>query len=443
MPTIQLPNGWKPRDYQRPLWSYLERGGKRAIEIAHRRWGKDDVGLHWAAVDAMQNVGGIWHMLPEAAQARKAIWDAVNPHTGKRRIEEAFPAEIIQTKRDQDMFIRFVNGSTWQVVGSDNYNSLVGSPPRGIVFSEYALAKPAAWSYMRPILKENDGWALFITTPRGNNHAKTLLEAAQQTPGWFAEVSSIRDTKALSEEALEAELQEYIKENGYEVGRALFRQEYEASFDAAVIGSYYVGDIDRAIAERRIGQVPHDPALPVRTYWDLGLDDATAVWFVQEVGKEVRLIEYAEWTQQPLTAIAGEIMTRPYTYADHILPHDVRVREMTTGRSREEVLRNLLGRLSIAPQLGVEDGINALRILFPRLWIDEKNCAKGLEALRNYRKRWDEKRKTFEPRPHHDWASHGADAARMLAVTYRERLQSQERHDPYRAKGRRASAWAR
>jgi len=441
MTTVQLPNGWAPRSYQRKLWSYLENGGTRAVEIAHRRWGKDDVGLHWAAVDAMQNVGGIWHMLPEAAQARKAIWDAVNPHTGKRRIEEAFPKEIIDTKRESDMFIRFINGSTWQVVGSDNFNSLVGSPPRGIVFSEYALANPAAWSYMRPILKENGGWALFITTPRGNNHAKKLLQAAQDNPAWFAEVSSIRDTKALNDEQLNEELQEYIAENGADVGRALFRQEYEASFDAAIIGAYYVGEIDFAIQQKRVGQVPWDPALPVRTYWDLGLDDATAIWFAQEVGKEIRLIEYAEWTQTPLTKIAGEVMGRPYSYSDHILPHDVRVREMTTGRSREEVLRSLLGRLSVAPMLGVEDGINAVRTLFSRFWIDEKQCAKGLEALRNYRKKWDEKRKTFENHPHHDWSSHGSDALRMLGVSYREKLQANVR-DPYAMTKRRSSGWA-
>jgi phage terminase large subunit len=160
------------------LWCYLERGGRRAIEIAHRRWGKDEICLHWAAVSAMQRPATYWHMLPEAAQARKAIWEAVNPHTGKRRIDEAFPHEIRESTREHEMMIRFINGATWQVVGSDNFNALVGSPPFGVVFSEFALANPAAWAYLRPILLENGGWAAFITTPRGKNHAHKLLQTA-------------------------------------------------------------------------------------------------------------------------------------------------------------------------------------------------------------------------------------------------------------------------
>jgi hypothetical protein len=155
--AIELPAGWAPRGYQKKLWQYLEHGGKRADVAAHRRWGKDDIALNRAACAAFERVGTYWHMLPEAAQARKAIWDAINPHTGRRRIDEAFPKELRANTREQDMLIRFVNGSTWQVLGSDNYDSLVGSPPVGVVFSEWALAKPDAWTYTRPILAENGG----------------------------------------------------------------------------------------------------------------------------------------------------------------------------------------------------------------------------------------------------------------------------------------------
>ena len=147
---IRLPNNWEPRDYQLPLWSYLQGGGLRADVAAHRRWGKDEVALHWTATQMVQRPGSYWHMLPEASQARKAIWDAVNPHTGLRRIDEAFPPALRENTREQDMFIRFKNGATWQVVGSDNYNSLVGSPPVGVIFSEWSIARPDAWTYMRP-----------------------------------------------------------------------------------------------------------------------------------------------------------------------------------------------------------------------------------------------------------------------------------------------------
>lgn len=380
--------------------------------------------LNWAAVSAIQRVAPYWHMLPEAAQARKAIWDAVNPHTGRRRIDEAFPHELRESTRENEMFIRFVNGSTWQVVGSDNYNSLVGSSPAGVVFSEYALADPAAWAYLRPILAENGGWAVFITTSRGNNHAKTLLESARASGEWFAEVSDATQTDVFTPEQLKAERQEYEAEFGPAHGRALFNQEYLCSFDAAVVGAYYAEELE--LAKDRITTVPHDPAASVSTYWDLGLDDATAVWFVQVVNREVRLIGYEEWTGQALTQVAKDVLARPYAYEKHVLPHDAEVREMTTAVTRRVVLEGILGanKIEIAPKLSVEDGINATRVLFSRMWFDKTACARGLECLRNYRKQWDDKKKAFQDRPYHDWASHGADALRMLGVTFRETLKA-------------------
>ena len=209
MAEIILPHKWQPRPYQRRLWSALEGGKKRCIEIAHRRWGKDDAALHWSAVSAMQRPATIWHMLPQIAMARKAIWTAVNPHTGTRRLDEAFPKAIRETTNETEMFIRLKNGSTWQVIGSDNYDTLVGSPPAGIVFSEWSRANPASWAYLAPILVENNGWALFTTTPLGNNHAKSMFEMARNDPAWFAEISTVADTQAISHEAVEAQRREY------------------------------------------------------------------------------------------------------------------------------------------------------------------------------------------------------------------------------------------
>jgi len=422
------------------LWNYLENGGKRAVEVAHRRWGKDEVALHWTAVAAHEKVGTYWHMLPEAAQARKAIWEAVNPHTGKRRIDEAFPSSLRASTRENEMFIRFKNGSTWQVVGSDNFNSLVGSPPVGLVFSEYAIANPAAWSYLRPILLENGGWALFIYTSRGNNHGKALIDTAKTSKGWLGEISPVSLTKAVDAEALAEDFEAMVKEMGATQAKALYNQEWECSFDSAVVGSYYGADLEQARLDRRICAVAYDPAVPVNTAWDLGLDDATAVWFYQLVGKEIHLIKYREWTQQALTDICREVLNEPYGFGEHVFPHDIEARELTTGRSRIEVVRNIMGNVKVAPRTEVADGINAVRTLFPRMWFDEKGCAQGLECLRNYRKAWDEKRKVFQDRPFHDWSSHGSDAARYLALTYREqRGLSQER---VRSKPRRHSAWA-
>jgi hypothetical protein len=243
-----------------PLWQYLENGGKRAIAIWHRRSGKDDLALHWTACAAMQASGNYWHMLPVAKQARKAIWEAVNPHTGKRRIDEAFPPALRTSANDTEMRIRFINGSTWQVVGSDNYDNLVGATPRGIVFSEWALAKPSCWSFLRPILAENGGWALFVTTPRGRNHAANMYDYAVTDRGWYASRMAADMTGVFTPETLARERREYIAERGEDDGVALYDQEYMVSFDAAIVGSYYGRWMAKADSEGRIRDMPIDPA---------------------------------------------------------------------------------------------------------------------------------------------------------------------------------------
>lgn len=265
---IELPAGWRPRPYQAALWRYLEEGGLRADVAAHRRWGKDDVALNWAAVSAIQRPGVYWHLLPEAAQARKAIWEAVNPHTGRRRIDEAFPPAIRAGVRDGDMSLRLANGSVWQVLGSDNYDSLVGAPPVGVVFSEWALAKPEAWTYIRPILAENGGWALFLWTPRGRNHAVRAFEARARDRAWFTQRSPATETGVFTPAQLARERAELVAETGSkEEGEARFASEYLVDFDAAAPGAYYAGLLGEAQSAGRVGRVPHDPALAVHTAW--------------------------------------------------------------------------------------------------------------------------------------------------------------------------------
>jgi phage terminase large subunit len=280
---IRLPNGWVPRSYQRPLWDYLEKGGRHAIEIAHRRWGKDDVVLHRTAIAAHERVAGYWHCLPEYEQARKAIWTAVNPHTGKRRIDEAFPPELRESKDEQQMFIRFKNGSTWQVIGSDRYNSLVGAGVAGVTFSEWALANPSAWGFIRPMIEENNGWAAFITTPRGRNHAKAMYDLAVASPGrWFAEISTVANTHALTQEQLDETLREYCALYGEDVGRAQFEQEYNCSFNAAILGAFYAKEM---VAVRNSGRIREFEPIdaPVHKAWDIGVKDDTSIWWFQVI----------------------------------------------------------------------------------------------------------------------------------------------------------------
>jgi hypothetical protein len=451
---VRIPNGWAPRDYQRSLWSHLQGGGKRADVVAHRRWGKDDVALHWAAVAAFQRVGSYWHCLPEYAQARKAIWDAVNPHTGKRRIDEAFPDAICAQKRDQDMFIRFKNGSSWQVVGSDNYDRLVGASLAGVVYSEWSLAKPEAWTYMSPILEESGGWALFIWTPRGRNHATRAFEGRElDKANWFTQRMTALQTGVFDLDQLDKQRQQYIDECGSEEeGDAKFRQEYLVDFEAAVPGSYFGPQLHKAQDEGRIGQFGHVARLPVDTAWDIGVDDYSAVWFFQDNGRRVRAIAYfetsGEGAEQIVRACMPEMIpdpierrdamqaigrTVPFTYRNHFLPHDVMNREWGAGaKSRLETLTALgLKRINVGVARNPADRINASRRLMPVVCFDAKACETGLDRLRNYRRRFNKSLGVYGE-PLHDENSHGADAFGEYAVNSRlaVKIAEQRREKP-------------
>lgn len=405
----KFPHDWTPRYYQQKIWDYLEDGGKRACLIWHRRSGKDDIALNWAAKAAHLRVGEYWHMLPEASQARKAIWDAVSPHTGTRRIDQAFPVESRANTRKNDMVIEFKNGSLWRVVGSDNYDSLLGSTPAGIVFSEWALADPNAWAFLRPILVENNGWALFITTPRGSNHAAKTYNLARNDPTWFAQVLSAKDTGVFTAAQLENELKEYQNDYGKDEGEAFFEQEYNCSFEAALVGSYYGSYLNRAVKEGRIGKVPIDRSVLVHTGWDLGVSDSTGIWFIQRAGREYRLVDYYEAAGVGLDEYARVLDEKRaehrWVYGMHYFPHDMAVRELSNGgRSRADTMKNLGYRPIIVSQSSVMDGVNATRKLLDQCWIDETRCERGLNALRNYRREWDERLKMFRDNPLHDWA---------------------------------------
>lgn len=425
---IQLPYQWRPRDYQQPLWNYLENGGTRAAAVWHRRAGKDECALHWTAVAAHTRVATYWHLLPEAAQARKAIWEAINPHSGKRRIDEVFPHELRETTRENEMLIKFKSGSTWQVVGSDNYNSLVGSPPCGVVFSEFSLANPLAWAYIRPILAENGGWALFIYTPRGRNHGSDLFDAAKANPTeWYAEKLTALQTGVFTRAQLENELASYMEEYGPTVGRALFRQEFECSFDSATLGAVYGEWMERAEEEGRILPDLYDPSLPVKTGWDVGYDDATAIWFWQQAGKEVRLIDYYENNLQDTAFYCKVLTDRGYKYDPngHFVPHDAAHKLMAAGgRSIVQQAFECGYRFRVVSRTSPMNGIEAARRIINDSWFDSKNCALGVKYLRQYQYKYDEKTKVFASTPKHDYTSHAADAFEIIGQVARENIPS-------------------
>lgn len=423
MPKVYLPNGWAPRSYQMPLWSYLENGGKRALGIWHRRAGKDDVLLHRTAVAAFERPATYWTALPEYAQARKALWAAVNPHTGKRRIDEAFPHELRSATNEQEMFIRFVNGSTWQLVGSDRYNSLVGAGVAGVTFSEFALANPSAWAYIRPMLEENDGWAAFITTPRGRNHAHAMYEMAKSHPKWFAEVLSIHDTGALSPEQITESLAEYKALYGEDIGMAQFSQEYEVSFNAAILGAFYAREM---VAVRREGRIADIEALdrPVHRAWDIGVKDDTSIWWFQVVGTQVFILGCysASGTGVDHYAEIVEQRRKEHGWQDGVdfVPHDARVKEWGTGRTRVETMQAHGLNPRVIPLASKLDGINAARKTLARAVFHPRCEDQGISALEQYRREWDDDKKTFKANEVHDWSSHLADAFRYLSMAWQD-----------------------
>lgn len=424
---ITLPN-IKIRDYQLPAWEYLmsDTPRKRAVLCWARRLGKDTLCMHYMAVASQQKVATYWYMGPTTTLAREAFWDATSPHTGQRRIFEAFigmhdPSKnlygLIANKNENEMTLDLINGSRIRFCGSDNYHNLLGSPPYGLVFSEFARADPQSWNVLRPILAENSGWAAFNSTPVGENFFATLYRNAITRERWFAQLIPASATNVFTPEVLKEELEELIESNGEDYGRAIYEQEYACSFAAGGIGAYFAREIQRLEEADQITNVPYDPRIPVLVSVDLGYADMTSIWFYQLVGKEVRVIDYLENSNVGLDWYAAEMKKKPYAYSQYLFPADVAVHELGSGRSRVETLRSLGINPHIVAAQSKMDQINSARTLLPSCWFDKTKCKKGLDALRQYRRKWDDKRKVYADTPLHDWCSHAADAFMVFATS--------------------------
>jgi len=422
---IDLPNEWDCMEHQIPLWNFLDGGGKRAVAVWHRRAGKDSVSMNYTITEAMENPGVYWHMLPTQRQARKVIWDGIDRY-GRRMIDQCCPKELRSSTRSQEMQIELKSGSIWQLCGSDNFDALVGANPKGVVFSEWSLCNPRAWDYIRPILAENGGWAIFIYTARGKNHGYTMAEMAKKNPNWLYSCLTVDDTSRedgspiINMEAIEEDRASGMSED-------MIQQEYYCSFDTAIVGSYYAKEIAAAHKDNRIGFVPIEPNLQVHTFWDLGISDDMTIWFVQAVGKEVRCISYYENNGEGMAHYINYInqFAREHniSYGDHFAPHDIEARELMSGKSRKDTAREMGIIFQTVPRVtSIADGIEATRKIFPRVWFDENRCSQGINCLASYRRKYDEKNDTYSEKPVHDWASNGADAFRQMAQAWQERL---------------------
>lgn len=359
-------------------------------------------------------IGTYYHFLPTYNQGKKILWDGMD-YSGFKFMDH-FPSQLVAHKSEQEMQVTLTNGSIYQIVGTDKMDNIVGTNPVGCIFSEYALQNPKAWDLFRPILRENKGWAVFIYTPRGHNHGKALYDMALNNPDWFCERLTINDTQredgspVITSDDIDKDRREGMDEE-------LIQQEYYCSFEGYQQGAYYSKQLREAEKEGRIGIVPWEPRLPVCTFWDLGIGDASAIWFVQRAGQQMRVIDYYETSGEGMAYYAKFLAEKPYKYTEHWFPHDGDVKELGTGVSRKETAEGLgLGPIEIVARLSVDDGINAVRMVFPKCWFDREKCQQGLNALANYHKVYDDNRQEFKAKPEHDWSSHAADAFRYFAV---------------------------
>jgi len=407
---------YKPRQ----VWeSYHASDARWRVVVAHRRAGKTVAainGLIRTALTCAHPNPRCAYIAPYLAQAKAVAWDCLKRYTapipGVRWTEAELRAD-------------FPNGGRVRLYGADNADALRGQYFDDVDCDEFGDWDPRAWTeVIRPALSDRGGRASFTGTPRGKNAFYDLRQRARHgSTGAGAEGWALWELRA-SETGLLTTAE--LDDARAAMDAAAYAREYECSFDAAIEGAYYAAEMGKAEAERRIGRVPIEPLARIDTYWDLGIDDATAIWFAQDVGQERRLVDYLEVSGEGLADIVRRIEAKDYRLGRHVLPHDAAARELGTGRTRVETLKALgLRNLEIMPQQAVADGINAVRLVLGRCWFDAERCERGIEAMKQYRREWDGKRQTWRERPLHDWTSHAADAFRYGALARPVRLMAE------------------
>jgi hypothetical protein len=423
--TLELPL-LKLRDYQQPIWDRWVTDGVKMMSLQwHRRSGKDLLSWQIVIAEAIREVGNYWYIFPQFNQARNAMWDGVTKE-GVRYLD-LFPEEMIHKIDHHKMKIYVRNpknlyeyGSVISFVGGDNYDDRLGAGIKGAVISEHSLQKPNLYNLViSPMLKETKGWVIFNFTPRGENHATEMYDALAAKPECIASTLSVKDTGLVTPEEIQDERNKGVPEE-------IIQQEYYVSREGALLGSFY-GDILNQHKDK-VGKYPYDAQYPVHTLWDIGISDSMAIWFVQLVQAEIRVINFYENHNYALGHYAGVLKDKGYLYAMHHLPHDGTKRQLTEAEkaiSVEAQLRNLgIRPIEIHRRRTDASYIYAVRALLPRCCFDAESTEDGREALKQYRREWDDGRKKFKDIPCHDWTSHAADAFSLLPY-----IEAQERRN--------------
>jgi phage terminase large subunit len=407
-----------PRDYQLPICNAFEKKGYKKLAIVlPRRAGKDIVALNLLIRAAFKRIGTYYYLLPDAVQARRVMFDGKT--NNGQRIIDFIPQELIKSINIQQMKITLVNDSIIQFVGSERYDSLRGTNPVGCVFSEAAYSHPQAYPTLSSILLANGGFVIFISTPFGENHFYKLFEIAKANPDeWFSYFLTARETGHITHEQIEREILTGV------ISPDMAEQEYYCSFSIGAIGAYYAKYLNRMELNNQIGTIDWEPNFPVHSSWDLGVRDQTCILLFQCIGRQINIIDMYQNSDVGLEHYINVLQSKPYTWGKHIAPHDIKVREFTSGGiSRIDKAAQLGFKFVIAPNLTVIDGIESVRTTLPRIYIDNQRCRPLIEALRNYRKEYDAATKMYRQKPLHDMSSHICDSLRMLA-TYLPNLQT-------------------
>lgn len=416
--------GYVPRQFQAEIHRNLKRFN---VLICHRRFGKTHLGVNEKLDQGLRNPlknPQYAYIAPTYGQAKKVAWELLKGYVKDLPFVEINESELrVDIHRpDRKDRVRIF------LMGAENPDAARGLYLDGVVLDEYADMNPIIWStVLVPALTDRQGWAIFIGTPKGHNHFSQLYEENKNNPNWYCAIFKASETGVLSVADLEL-AKATMSESEY-------AQEFECSFSAALVGAYYGKEMEKAEKDGRICKVPYDPALPVTTYWDLGVSDTTVIWFGQVLrGKEIRWIDYHEESGQGLPYYAKVLKEKGYVYEENVLPHDGAARELGTGKSRQETLQSLMKgiRVRIVPRSEVADGINASRLMIAKSWFDAEKCANGIKALKSYERVWDAKNKIFQERPKHNWASHGADGFRTAAMGMDENRPSREKINNYK-----------
>ena len=397
--TIAIP--YSPRPLQREVHNSLKRFN---VLVCHRRFGKSVLSINQLIKTAVSKpMSRCAFVAPTYRQGKSIAWEYLKQYTQPLMY-------LGGNKNETELKIELFNGSAIQIFGADHPDSLRGMGFHGVVLDEYALMAPRVWTeIIRPAISDHLGWVMFIGTPMGHNQFWEVYDfSLRGHKDWFGQLYRASETKVIPDEELK-QAQEIMSDEQYQ-------QEFECSFTAAVSGAYYGKLISKAEKENRIGNVPVDEHVGVETWWDLGIGDSTAIWFAQRIGEEIHLIDYYENSGESLAHYADVLEEKGYAYERHIAPHDIMARELGTGKSRFEVSQDLGIDFEVAPKLEVDHGIESVRNALPHCWFDREKCKLGLDALRQYRKQWDEKNQVFKNKPLHDWCSHAADSFRYGCV---------------------------